>query len=268
MRYLTVPRGSVLLWIAMVASAFAAGNLVPNGDFDKGRGSQPVGWSRVDGLVTSWTRGGNPGHCVHFDTNVQQKDKRAFHADPTKFKGKSKGGKYSTVGAHEGVWVFSAPIKIDARDRYFILEADVKGPARSSELFYPQVFVRGYQKFDPKRDTGSSSYFQTPHANGPAFSEMFGKAQRKAHDGDYLMVYRNSLVCRLPGPGKWFHYRMGIKLPSMKKYRPDVILLKPYAMWPLGDYYFDNIVLKRATKAEYNDARRHKHSVKGFLIKP
>lgn len=268
MQNLTALVGSVFVWIAAGGTLSAGENLVPNGDFSRGHGSQPAAWSRVDGLVTSWARAGNPGRCIHFDTNVQQKDKHAFHADPAAFKGKSKGGKYSTVGAHEGVWVFSAPIPINARDRYFILEADVKGPARSTELFYPQVFVRGYQKFDPKRDTGSSSYFQTPHANGPAFSEMFGKAQRKAHEGDYLMVYRNALICRLPEAGKWFHYRMGIRLPSMKKYRPDVILLKPYAMWPLGDHYFDNIVLKRATKAQYDDARRHKHSVKGFLIKP
>ncbi len=259
---------AVLVWSAAAGRLSAAENLVPNGDFEQGRGRQPAAWSKVDGLVTSWERGGNPGRCIHFDTNVQQKDKRAFRAEPRTFKGKSKGGQYSTVGAHEGVWVFSAPIHLNPTDRYFILEADVKGPKRSTELFYPQVFVRGYQKFDPRKDPGTSSYFQVPHAGGPAFSEMFGKRQRPAREGDYLMVYRTQLICRLPGPGKWYHYRMGIRLPSMKKYRPDVILLKPYAMWPLGDYYFDNIVLRRATKAEYNEAKRNRHSVKGFLMKP
>lgn len=49
------------------------------------------------------------------------------------------------------------------------------------------------------------------------------------------------------------------------KYRPDVLMLKPYAMWPAGTYRFDNIVLRRATRADYDEARRNRHSVKGFM---
>jgi hypothetical protein len=93
---------------------------------------------------------------------------------------------------------------------------------------------------------------------------MFGAAQRPAHPEDYLMVYRKSLVCRLTGPGTWQHFQMGIKIPTLKKYHPEVLLIKPYAMWPLGDYYFDNLSLQRIDKAEYAALRRQGHSIKGF----
>ena len=248
------------------AGVTAAENLVVNGGFGKGKGKQPAGWSRMDGVTTFWERkAGRPGACLRFDPNVQQKDKKAFLENPEAFKGKGKGGQYSTVGAHEGVWAFSQPITVAKDDRYFLIEADVKGPAKSTALFYPQVFIRGYQKFDAKRDAGTSSWFQTPHEGGPAYSEQFGKGQRPAHEGDYLMVYRHSLVCRLPDAGTWYHYRMGVKVPTMKKYRPDVLLLKLYAMWPLGDYFFDNISLRRVSKTEYDAAKRKGHSIKGFM---
>jgi len=259
--------------LSVLAGAFCIGsgalgagpNLVRNGDFEKGKGGQPAWWSKVDGLTTFWERGGKSGRCVRFDTSVQQKDKRAFQRDPQNFKGRSKGGKYSTVGAHEGVWLWSWPIEVKPTDRYFIIEADVKGPAKSTMLFYPQVLIRGYQKFDLKRHGETSSYFQVPHEGGPAYSEQFGKKQRPAREGDYLMVYRHSLVCRLPAANRWFHFKMGFKIPTIKKYRPDVLLLKLYAMWPLGNYWFDNVTLRRATRAEYDKAKRERHSIKGFL---
>lgn len=244
----------------------AGDNLVANGGFGKGKGKQPAGWSRTDGITTFWEKtGGNPGACLRFDPDVQQKDKKAFLENPEAFKGKGDGGQYSTVGAHEGVWSFCQPVEVAKDDRYFLVEADVKGPAKSTALFYPQVFIRGYQKFDVKRDAGTSSWFQTPHKGGPAYSEQFGKEQRPAHEGDFLMVYRHGLVCRLPDAGKWYHYQMGLKVPTIKKYRPDVLLLKLYAMWPLGDYYFDNVSLRRVSKEEYDAARKKGHSIKGFM---
>jgi len=245
--------------------ARAAENLVKNGDFSEGARDQAAHWSKMDGITTLWAKNGAPGRCLRLDTSVLQVDKKKFLENPEGFKGKSQGGQYSTVGAHEGVWAFCAPVEVTEGDRYFIVEADVNGPAKSTSLFYPQVLVRGYQRFQAKRDAGHSSFFQTPHEGGPAFSEQFGKEQREARESDCLMCYRHSLVCRIATPGKWEHYEMGFKVPTMKKYRPDVLLLKAYAMWPLGNYYFDNVKLRRATKAEYDAAKRKGHSVKGFM---
>ncbi|MBT4820607.1 MAG: hypothetical protein HON70_33165, partial [Lentisphaerae bacterium] len=144
----------------------------------------------------------------------------------------------------------------------------VRGPAKSTTLFYPQVFVRGFQEYNPEKHRdhrGASSFFHVPHEGGPAFSEQFGKGQRKTHEGDYLMSYRHSLVCRLTGPDKWHHFEMGIKLPKMKKFIPDVFLLKCYAMWPLGEYFFDNVKMRPCTEDEYRKARFKGHSIKGFM---
>jgi hypothetical protein len=237
-----------------------AEELILNGGFELGERT-PQAWGGVDGLTCLWEASGHPGRCLRFATAVLQSAKKDS-AGPTI--ATERRDQYKTVGAHEGVWAFAAPVSLKPDDRYFKLAVDIMGPAKSTSLFYPQVLVRGYQKYNPRRHGESSSYFQTPHAGGPAYSEMFGAAQRPASTEDYLMVYRNGLVCRLTGPGKWQHFQMGIKIPTIKKYRPEVLLIKPYAMWPLGNYYFDNLSLQRIDKAEYDALRRQAHSIKGF----
>jgi len=232
--------------------------LVLNSDLEQGAGTQPAHWSKLDNLTAFWDSNGKPGRCLKLDPTVLQVDKKKFEANPKAFKGRSKGGKYATVGAHEGVWVFSDPIVIDKSCRYFIIEADAKGP-KSTELFYPQIFLRGYQAYDPERDGEASSYFQVPHEDGVGFSEVFGKAQRAAKVGDYLQVWRSQLICGLQEKNVWQHFRMGIRLHPKEKFRPDVILLKVYAMWPLGDYFFDNITMVTATEEEYRAAKFRGH---------
>ncbi len=257
--------------LALLALTLGAGplpNIVVNGDCEKGTGAQAEGWSKLDGLTTHWDKNGHPGRCLRFDTTVLKVDKAKFEQAEKEAKaapaGRSSGGQYDTVGAHEGVWAFAQPIAIQPDDQYFVISADVKSPARSTALFYPQVFIRGYQRFDAARDSAASSYFHVPHAGGPAYGEMFGAEQRAATDGDYLMVYRHSLVCRAPDL-EWHSFQMAVKLPTMKKYRPDVILLKPYAMWPLGSYLFDNVSFRRVDQAEYDRVKKLGHSIEGFM---
>src|SRR4051794_26172606 len=52
----------------------AARNLVPNGDFEEGKGT-PTGWQAVDGLTTFWVKDPDPRHgkVIKFDTDVYQK---------------------------------------------------------------------------------------------------------------------------------------------------------------------------------------------------
>ena len=247
------------------AWAGESANRLENGDFETGQGNQAAGWSKFDGLIEFWDKAGKPGHCLRLDTSVLKVDKANFQKNAEAAKQRSRGSEYDTVGAHEGAWIFSLPITLQPDDQYFILEADVMGPDRSSAFCYPQVLVRGYKKFDSAAEPGTSSFFQTPHEGGPAYSEQFGKATRPAQEGDYLMVYRNGLVCRQEEGGKWQHYKLGLKLPKMAKFRPEVLLIKPYAMWPLGNYYFDNIVFRRVDKAAYDAAAKEGHSAKGFM---
>ena len=272
-----LPSLTALLALGLVAGAAEVTNMVVNGGLDKGSGKLADGWGQLDGITAVWSpTGGKPGGCLRLDTSVLQVDKKKFidaagKPAPKARRGKldtggaSEGGQYDTVGAHEGSWSFSQPVPVGPGEQYFIVEADVKGPERSTALFYPQVFVRGYQKFKEDRDAGTSAFFQTPHAGGPGFSEQFGKEQRAAHDGDFLMSYRHSLVCRVEAPDQWQHYQLGIRLPTIPKYRPDVLVVKPYAMWPLGVYTFDNVVLRKATKAEVDEVNRKGHSIEGFM---
>ncbi len=240
-------------------------NLVGNGDLEQGRDGQPAGWSNVDDLTVTWVDGGNPGRCLLFNPSVTQAAKKANAKGepidgPTE-REQGKPGQYTTVGAHEGVWLFPTPIELHPDDDYFIIEVDMKGPV-SSRIMHPQVFLRGFQIVTDKQADKHSSYFHQPFEGGPAFSEQFGPQQsfRPSQAGDRLQVWRKGLFCRLVKADTWQHFRMGVKLPKTPRYRPDVMLLKPYAMWPLGKYYIDNLVFRRCTKEEYTAAVREGHS--------
>lgn len=244
-----------------------AKNLIVNGDLEDGSGKSPKGWSAVDGMMSSWGNEGNPGRCLVFDTSVLQVDKKKYLEAEEDFKGRgntSKKNQYETVGAHEGVWAFSTPIDLKPDDEYFVLGADVWAPAKSTEIFAPMVFIRGFQRVKAEDAGQASSYFHVPHEGGPAYGEMFGpdKNFRASREGDYLMVYRHTLTCRSVKPNSWRRYELGFKLPSMARFRPERIWIKPYAFWPLGVYKFDNITLRRSTKAEVDEVNRRRPSIK------
>ena len=114
--------------------------LIANSGFEKLKGGIPLGWSGVDGLTVTISKDGNPGRCLFFDTSVLQKDKKTFQEDPEQYKGPSKGGQYSTVGAHEGVWVFSQAVDLRPDDDCFVITADVKADVVSA----PMVLIRGF----------------------------------------------------------------------------------------------------------------------------
>lgn len=236
-------------------------NLVPDSGFEKGKGRNPDHWSCIDGITAMWGTEGNPGRCLTFDTGVLQKDKKLFKTDEKAYKGPGKGGQYDTVGAHEGVWAYSEPIDLKKGDKYFIITCDVKSPFKATELCYPMILIRGFNRISAEDAGKDSSWFHTYHKDGPAYSEMFGpdKLYRKSKEGDYLMVYRHTLACRTIKLNEWQHFEMGFKLPSVPKFYPERLLLKPYAFWPSGVYHFDNITLRRATAEEVkrvNDARQ------------
>ncbi len=247
-----------------------AENLVINGSIELGEGRTAKGWSEMDGITAKWSKdGGNPGGCIVMDTSVLQKDKKAFKEDEANFKGRGKGSQYDSVGAHEGAWVYSEPIDVTPEDRYFIIEADVMAPAKSSSLCAPMVFIRGFVPASAEMIAkGESSYYHIYHKGGPAYSETFGadELHRPCKEGDYVMVYKHTLTCRLSKPNTWEHFAMGFKLPEkqMKRFRPTRLLIKPYAYWPAGIYKFDNITLRRATPEEATMVNGRRKSIREF----
>ena len=244
-------------------------NIIVNGTLEKGKGREPHGWAGIDGLTAIWdSTDGNPGRCLLFDTSVQQQDKKTWRTDESAYKGPSKGSQYKTVGAHEGVWAYALPIDLTPEDSYFVIECDVMAPVKSAELFYPMVLIRGFNLVTEEMAGKDSSWFHTYHKDGPAYSEMFGpdRLYRPSKAGDYLMVYRHTLACRISVANKWEHFAMGFKLPAkeMARFRPQRLLIKPYAYWPLGKYRFDNIILRRSTKEEMNEINKRRKSIKEF----
>ena len=245
-------------------------NLIKNGNFENGEGKTPKHWSPFDGQTACWDKtNGNPGRCLLLDTTVLTVDKKLIDADIEAFekKGRSQGGQYDTVGAHQGAWAYAAPIDVKPDDTWFILSADVWADQPSSELFMPLILIRGFQKITAETAGQNSSWFHEHYKDGIGYSDVFGSKdlRRASREGDYLQVYRKTLFCRNPQINQWRHFEVGFKLPSIKKFRPERILIKPYAFWPSGHYRFDNLSLRRATKAEVETVNANMPSIKEVL---
>ena len=246
-------------------------NLIKNGALENGEGKTPKHWSPFDGHTARWeTSGGNPGRCLLLDTTVLTVDKKLIDADIEAFekRGRSNAkGQYDTVGAHQGAWAYAAPIDVKPDDTWFILSADVWADQPSTELFMPLILIRGFQKITAENAGQNSSWFHEHYKDGVGYSDVFGSKdlRRESREGDYLQVYRKTLFCRNPQIKQWRHFEVGFKLPSIKKFRPERILIKPYAFWPSGHYRFDNLSLRRATKAEVDAVNAQMPSIKEVL---
>ena len=246
-------------------------NLIKNGALENGEGKTPKHWSPFDGHTARWeTSGGNPGRCLLLDTTVLTVDKKLIDADIEAFekRGRSNAkGQYDTVGAHQGAWAYAAPIDVKPDDTWFILSADVWADQPSSELFAPLVLIRGFRKITAETAGEDTTWFHEHYKDGIGYSDVFGSKniQRASREGDYLQVYRKTLFCRNPQIKQWRHFEVGFKLPSIKKFRPERILIKPYAFWPSGHYRFDNLSLRRATKAEVEAVNANMPSIKEVL---
>ena len=246
-------------------------NLIKNGALENGEGKTPKHWSPFDGHTARWeTSGGNPGRCLLLDTTVLTVDKKLIDADIEAFekRGRSNAkGQYDTVGAHQGAWAYAAPIDVKPNDTWFILSADVWADQPSSELFAPLVLIRGFHKITTETAGQDTTWFHEHYKDGIGYSDVFGSKdlQRASREGDYLQVYRKTLFCRNPQIKQWRHFEVGFKLPSIKKFRPERILIKPYAFWLSGHYRFDNLSLRRATKAEVEAVNANMPSIKEVL---
>ncbi len=63
-------------------------------------------------------------------------------------------------------------------------------------------------------------------------------------------MYRARVVAKFaPGAkGRWHHVWRVIHLKKQR--HVEVVLLELYGYWPPGDYYFDNVGMRRLTEAE------------------
>jgi hypothetical protein len=224
-----------------------AKNLVPNGDFEKGKDS-PEGWQQVDGLTTFWVEDPDKkrGKVVQFDTDVLQSQaydwwvkiaKGAKAKDAPKKKPTAE-PRYDTLAGLDGVWYWSDFIPVEKGKSYW-LTIDVKGT--------PDVmaWLVGYEKKE-------SAAFG---ADAGAFQEYLKEKTRgKPRDNKRLFegfinkyTWRGQLNARYAKPlgdgwRRWTRdklpFRPTLRTPKVRFVR---VLVLPY--WPPGVAWIDNVRL-------------------------
>jgi len=195
-------------------------NLVKNGSFEKGTWT-PAHWSPVDGLTSFWIeRQDGKGKCLMCDTEVLISQAEAWwkkirSGQATALQAPKKipvkpNQIYSTVGGLDGVQVYSDFIPVKAKMRYR-LTVDIK--ARWGGIFFPKAFVKGYAD-------------QT---------DQFTTQKRE--------LYRAYLALRTETQGrKWETFSRTFN-PTLRTPRVKFIRVMLYSYWPLGKYYWDNVVI-------------------------
>ncbi len=202
-------------------------NLVPNGDFEKGKEGRPLGWDRPDGLTSFWVKDPlRPGKCMRFDTDVnkeeyykRREEMKLPHPPPPRPKTPTKGHKYNTAAGVTGVPFFSDFFPIDPRKPYKLTVDFMPGKCGlGRKKLVPKIFVKGYIKMTRE-------------------IWVNGKTVKRALDRVAFKIYKD---LDDGVRGKWKTYTLyffpGRKNPSVKRLK---VMLFPY--WPPGEYFFDNV---------------------------
>jgi hypothetical protein len=262
----------VFLFVSVMLTglAMAAGkseNLVPNAGFDQGKGDAPEGWSPPDGLTLFWENGGVKGKCIRINTDVLRSEWSKNLEKPGSVTESSKtpptGEKYDTVGGTVGIHCWSGPVAVEA-GQWYLMEADIKGVGGST----PHVFLRGFQKVKPGEESGYGvKNFMRGIPGGEEFTDpALSDYKRNPKAGDNIQCFRATMFCRLPGDAdkQWYHFVRPVQIPTREAIRAEVILLCPYAYWPCGNYFFDNVTLRKITEDE---AKKFKLQQAGVPVK-
>ncbi len=216
-------------------------NLVPNGDFEKGKKGCPLGWDRPDGLTSFWVKDPlRPGRCMRFDTDVykweyykRREEMKLPHPPPPRPKTPTKGRKFNTVAGVTGVPFFSGFFPIDPRLPYKLTLEFMPGrPGLGRKKLVPKVFVKGYIRMT--REIWEN-----------------GKTVKRSLDRVAFKIYKD-----LKGgvPGKWKKYTLyffpGRRNPSIRRLK---VMLFPY--WPPGEYFFDNVRVEPMERKKWEKER-------------
>ena len=203
-----------------VAEEAKARNLIANPSFEKGTW-YPAHWTKTDGLTSFWiARKDGKGKCLMCDTDVNRKQGidwmekvragKATAKDAPKPIRSTPGTIYDTVGGWEGVQIYSDIIPAKPKMRYR-LTVDIK--AKWGGIFFPKAFIKGYAD-------------QTDEFT----------SQKREH-------YRAYLALRTKTQGREWETFTRTFNPSLENPKVKYMRVMLYSYWPLGTYYWDNIVL-------------------------
>ncbi len=202
--------------------------LSKNPGFEQGTGERPVGWERIDGLCTHWIddpTGGGRGKVIRMDTRMVQSQADewwvkwragapASQAPKPIF---AKPPAYNAVAGCHGVHYYSDFFEVKPGMRYRVLADLIATKGGGGK---PKVFVKGY-------------------ALVPATVRETEPQRRE--------IWRTYMPCR-DAAGAWHHYSETFTIPDRGVKMANVITLQvkwiriiPYAYWPPGVYYWDNV---------------------------
>jgi len=189
-----------------------SGNLVANGDFEKG-GASPENWEKVDGLCSFWERTAEHGRYVRFDTDVNldqwQDWRRRFDAGEPASAAPEKAAtprpKYDTVAGTYGVHLYSDPVAVKPGATYSV-EFDARGQVLN-DFFFAKVFVKGY-----------------------------------GAEGATMEYYNMYKAVRAESPERWQHFSR-IFNPTERTPKVASMRVMLFAYWPPGEYAFDNVAI-------------------------
>jgi len=191
--------------------------LVPNGGFERGSAAGPDGWDRTDGLTTFWVPDGRGGKCLKINTDVYHdewvawKKRMAQGARPDQAPKPTptKGPKYDTVAGLYGVKYDSKPIPVRPGKAY---KVSIRYRGKSTDFFFPKLFIRGWATVA----------------------------------GEKRVVYDAYLALRCEeGPAEWKSAARVVEIPTDTQAPVEYVVLKIYAYWPPGTYYFDDVSMKQ-----------------------
>ncbi|HPD13717.1 MAG TPA: hypothetical protein PLE19_02125 [Planctomycetota bacterium] len=197
-----------------------ARNLVKNWSFEEGTWF-PAGWSKVDGLTSFWVdREDGKGKCVMHDTEVLTsqaypwwetfKQGKVTAKDAPKKLPVGPGEIYATVGGWEGVQYYSDLIPVKPKMRYRI-SVDIK--ANWGGIFFPKAWVKGYGER----------------------TDDFTTQKRE--------LYNAYLALRTETRGKEWETFTRTFNPTLKTPAVKWMGVMLYSYWPLGKYYWDNVII-------------------------
>jgi hypothetical protein len=232
-------------------------NLIPNGDFEKGKDS-PEGWQQVDGLTTFWVDDPDKkrGKVIKIDTDVLQDQGYAWWLKIAKG-GKPKDApkklpttppKYDTLAGLDGVWYWSDFIPIKKGQAYW-LTIDIKA-GDTKETPDVMAWLVGYEKKESTAFGADANAFQEYLKEKTSGKPLDRKRNFESFINKY--TWRGQLNARYAKPlengwKRWTRDKMPMR-PT--KARPKVrfarVLILPY--WPPGEVYIDNVRL-----TEYDD---------------